>query len=164
MVYGMYPVSTQTTGLYAVAFYWLLAGAILSFLSRYGGAMTLVGMVAFMGQPFSSFGFARPGLGVWLALAGAIFTFAGITWSIPPLLMRRREVIGGLFYSIGFLIVLTLVFSSFLYGGLFSASLSQLVVAAPLLLVGILMTGLGLKLFLSPERRDSALNVLNSSA
>jgi len=164
MVYGVYPVSVQSSGLYAVAFYWLLAGAILSFLSRFGGVVTFVGIIAFAGQPYASFGFARPGLGVFLALVGAILTLAGVRWSIPSGLVKGREIMGGVLYSVGFLIILTIVVRSIVYGGLFSAGSSQLVVSAPLLLVGAVMTGLGLKLFLSPERRESVLNPLTSPA
>ena len=78
--------------------------------------------------------------------------------------MKGREIMGGVLYSVGFLIILTIVVSSIVYGGLFSAGSSQLVVSAPLLLVGAVMTGLGLKLFLSPERRESVLNPLTSPA
>jgi hypothetical protein len=67
--------------------------------------------------------------------------------------MRRQEIVGGVLYSIGFLIILSLIISSGFYGGLLSSGASQLIASAPLLLVGIFMTGLGLKLFLAPERR-----------
>ena len=152
-IYGTYPISVQSYGVYSVALFWALAGAILSFLSRYGGAMTLVGIIAFVGEPYASFGSARPGLGVLLAFFGAVFTFAGVRWSIPSEIFRGHEIVGGVLYSVGFLIILTLVISSFIYGGLSATGSSQLIVGAPLLLVGILMTGLGLKLFLAPERR-----------
>jgi hypothetical protein len=89
-----------------------------------------------------------------VAFAGAILTFAGVRWSIPSGIFRGREIVGGVVYSVGFLIILTLVVSSFLYGGLFSTGSSQMIVAAPLLVVGIFMTGLGLKIFLAPERSE----------
>jgi hypothetical protein len=160
----MYPVSLQSGGVYAVVLYWALAGAILSFLSRYGGAMTLVGIIAIVGEPYASFGSTGPGFGVLLALFGALFTFAGVRWSIPRFLMRRREIVGGVLYSVGFLIILTLIISSGLYGGFFSSGGSQLIASAPLLLVGVFLTGLGLKLFLSPERRERSLSVLTNTA
>ena len=163
-IYGTYPIMVQSDGLYAVVLYWALAGAILSFLSRYGGAMTLVGIIAFVGEPYASFGSTRPGFGVLLALFGAVFTFAGVRWSIPRFLMRRREIVGGILYSVGFLIILTLIISSGFSGGLLSSGASQLIAAAPLLLVGVLMTGLGLKLFLSPERRECSLSLLTNTA
>jgi hypothetical protein len=161
-IYGVYPVSLQSSGLYAVVFYWALAGAVLSFLSRYGGVMTLVGMIGLLGEPYTIVGSASVGLGLLLAFGGAIFTFAGVKWSVPGGLMRRREVVGGLLYSVGFLIVLTLLVSSDISSGLLSG-LSGLIVTAPLLLVGVLLTGLGLKLFLSVDRRDS-LSVLSDNA
>ena len=150
---GTYPISVESGGIFAVMFYWALAGAILSFLSRFGGAMTLVGLIGFMGEPYISYRLASPGLGVLLAFAGAILTFAGVRWSIPSEIVRGHEIVGGVLYSVGFLIILTLVISSFISGGLSATGSSQLIVGAPLLLVGILMTGLGLKLFLAPERR-----------
>jgi hypothetical protein len=163
-IYGTYPIMVQSDGVYAVVLYWALAGAILSFLSRYGGAMTLVGIIAFVGEPYASLGSTGPGFGVLLALFGAFFTFAGVRWSIPRFLMRRREIVGGVLYSVGFLIILTLIISSGLFSGLFSSGGSQLIASAPLLLVGVFLTGLGLKLFLSPERRERSLSVLTNTA
>jgi hypothetical protein len=151
---GTYPVSVESSGIFAVMFYWALAGAVLSFLSRFGGAMTLVGLIGFMGEPYISYRLANPGLGVLLSCAGAILTFAGVRWSVPSGIVKGREIIGGVLYSVGFLIILTLVISSFIYGGLSATGSSQLIVAAPLLVVGIFMTGLGLKLFLAPERSE----------
>lgn len=148
---GIYPVSVESGGIFAVMFYWALAGAILSFLSRFGGAMTFVGLIGFMGEPYISYRLASPGLGVLLAVAGAILTFAGLRWSIPSGMIRGREIVGGVLYSVGFLIILTLIVSSIVYGGLFSIG-SNLIVAAPLLVIGIFITGLGLKLFLSSEK------------
>jgi len=163
-IYGTYPVSVQSYGVYSAVLFWALAGAILSFLSRYGGAMTLVGILAFVGEPYASLGFARPGLGILLAFFGAVFTFAGVRWAIPRSFMRRQEIVGGVVYSVGFLIILTLIISSGFYGGSLSSGATQLVASAPLLLVGIFMTGLGLKLFLSPERREHELRVLANTA
>jgi hypothetical protein len=152
---GTYPVSIESGGIFAVMFYWALAGAILSFLSRFGGAMTLVGLIGFMGEPYISSRLANPGLGVLLAFAGVILTFACVRWSIPGGIVRGREIIGGVLYSVGFLIILTVVVRSFVYGGSFSTGSGQLIVAAPLLLIGVFMTGLGLKLFLALEKRES---------
>lgn len=132
-------------------FYWALAGAILSFLSRYGGVMTFVALIGFMGEPYISYRLASPGLGVLVAFAGAILTFAGVRWSIPSESVRGREIVGGVLYSVGFLIILTFTVSSFVYGGLFSIR-SNLIMVAPLLVIGVFMAGLGLKLFLTAER------------
>src|SRR5437667_7639356 len=149
-----YPISVESVGIFVVMFYWALAGAILSILSRFGGAMTLVSLIGFMGEPYISYRLANPGLGVLLAFAGAILTFAGVRWSIPRGIFRGHELVGGVLSSVGFIIILTLVISSFIYGGLSATGSSQLIVGAPLLLVGILMTGLGLKFFLAPERSE----------
>ena len=113
--------------------------------------MTFVGLIGFLGEPYISYRLASPGLGVLLAFAGAILTFAGARWSIPSGVVRGREIVGGVLYSVGFLIVLTLTVSSVVYGGLFSIG-SNLIVAAPLLGIAIFMTGLGLKLFLKDDR------------
>jgi hypothetical protein len=162
--YGTIPVLVRSDGFFSVVFYWLLAGAVLSYLSRFGGAMTLVGMLGFVGEPYSSFGPVRPDLGLLFALGGAFFTFLGVRWAVPPWLMRRRELIGGVLYSVGFLITLTLVLGAVPYGGLFYAGSSRLLVSAPLLIVGVLMTGLGLKLFLSRVDRGEAFGRLESVA
>ncbi len=161
---GVFPVSVQPEGVYIVAFYWILAGAVLSFLSRYGGLMTLFGFFAFAGEPYTSFGFVRVGDGVLLALGGLILTFMGSSWSIPRTLAKRREITGGILYTIGFLILLTLVISAFVYGN-FLAILDgeALVVQIPLLLAGLFITGIGLRLFLSQDRKDESLNVLSTS-
>jgi len=143
----------QSSGPLAIVFYWALAGAIFSFLSRYGGIMTFVGMIAMGGEPYIAS--ARPGLGLLIAFGGAIFTFAGLKWAVPPGLMKKRELMGGLFYTVGFLIVLTLVVGSGIYGGLFTSV--GIVTAAPLFLVGIVLTGVGLKLFLSPRAREDSI-------
>src|SRR5438034_9662233 len=116
--------------------------------------MTLVGLIGFMGEPYMSYRLANPGLGVLLAFAGAILTFAGVRWSIPSGIFRGHEIVGGVLYSVGFLIILTVVITSFVYGGVSSTGSDQWVVAAPVLLIVIFMTGLGLKLFLTPQRRE----------
>lgn len=163
-IYGTYSIPFQSYGFYSGVLFWSLAGAILSFLSRYGGAMTLIGIVAFLEGPYATFNSATPGFSVLLAFLGVVFTFAGVRWTIPHSFMRRQEIVGGVLYSIGFLIILTLTISSSVYGSLLSSGASQLVASAPLLLVGIFMTGVGLKMFLSPEKREHALGVLASTA
>jgi hypothetical protein len=72
-------------------------------------------------------------------------------------------MVGGLVYSVGFLIVLTLVISTYLYSGFLAPSEGQLVVEVPLFLVGLFMTGIGLRMFLSREREDNTLQVLGRS-
>src|SRR5437660_10675882 len=96
---GMYRISVQSGGIFAVMFYWALAGALLSFLSRFGGAMTFVGLIGFLGAPYTSYRLAYPGFGVLVAFAGAILTFAGVRWSIPSGIAKGREIIGGVPYS-----------------------------------------------------------------
>lgn len=157
-------ITIEAGGIYAVMFYWALAGAVLSFLSRYGGALTFVGLLAFFGEPYVSYGVAFPGFGVLVAFLGAILTFAGVRWSIPNGPVKGREVLGGALYSVGFLIILTLVVGSFVYSDIFSSGASELVVAAPLLIVGVFLTGLGLKIFLAREANKPSLGVLSSAA
>ena len=161
---GLYPVSVQPQGLYLVAFYWILAGAILSFLSRYGGLMTLLGIFAFAGEPYTSFGFIRVGEGVLLAVGGLILTLMGASWSIPRTILKRRELVGGILYAVGFLIILTFVLGTFVYGSLLGVVDGEaFVVEMPLLLVGLFITVLGLRLFLSRERKGESLNLLSNS-
>ncbi len=164
MINGVFPVSVQSEGFYLVAFYWILAGAIFSFLSRYGGLMTLFGIFAFAGGPYTSFGFIRVGEGLFLAFAGLILTFMGATWSLPRTLVKGREIIGGILYTVGFLIIITLVISSFVYGSVLAVlDGATFVVEMPLLLVGLFITVLGLRMFLSRERKEESLSVLSTS-
>ncbi len=163
VVNGVFLVSIQSGPLFPVAFYWILAGAILSFLSRFGGVMTLFGLVAFFGEPYASYGFIRVGEGVLLALAGAFLTLMGTRWAVPRLLIKGREIIGGILYSIGFLIILTIMVGVFVYGSLAIIATGEVVVQAPLVIVGMFMTVVGLRMFLSPERRDRAADLLSSS-
>ena len=161
---GIFQVSVLPEGLYLVAFYWILAGAILSFLSRYGGLLTLFGIFAFAGEPYASYGFVRVGEGILLASGGMILTLTGASWSIPGTLLRRREIIGGVLYTVGFLIILTLVISSFVYGNFLTVLDGEaFVVEMPLLLVGLFIIGIGLKLFLSRETRDRSLKAVSTS-
>ncbi len=157
MVYGASVFRLTSGGFLAIALYWSLAGAVLSFLSRYGGIMTFVGILGFLGEPFVLTGSATAGVGVLSAFGGAIFTFAGVRWSLPQFLLKRNEIAGGLLYTIGFLIVLTLIVASGIANGVVSSGISQLVVSAPLLLVGALMTAIGLKLFLSSQTREDSI-------
>jgi hypothetical protein len=153
---GTYPITLQSGGVWEVVFFWVLAGAILSFLSRLGGFMTLVGMIPFFSGPYISYSLVSPGLGLLIAFTGAIFTFVGVGWSIPGGILKGREILGGILYSVGFLTILSLVVSSTLYGGAFS--MDALFVSMPLLIVAVLMTGLGLKLFLKEERSAASLS------
>ena len=68
---------------------------------------------------------------------------------------------GGILYSIGFLILLTLTVSMFVYGNFVSAFQKQLIVQLPLVLVGVFMTGLGLRMYLSQEKNQSPIERLN---
>jgi hypothetical protein len=161
---GRIPISLGPDALYQVAFYWILAGAVLSFLSWFGGILTFVGLLAFAGEPYLSFGFSTLGQGILLGIAGGILSFAGARWAIPGTMIKGREMIGGLVYSVGFLIILTLVISSYLYSGFSGVPREgQLIVEAPLFLVGLFMTGLGLRMFLSREREETSLQLLARS-
>jgi hypothetical protein len=83
VVNGGFLISIRADALYQVAFYWILAGAILSFLSRFGGILTFIGLLAFAGEPYLSFGFSTAGQGLLLAIAGGTLSFAGARWAIP---------------------------------------------------------------------------------
>jgi len=155
---GIYAITLQPGGLYMVTFYWILAGAVLSFVSRYGGVLTLVGFLAFIATPYAYF---ESGPGLLLAFLGVLFTLAGARLSIPMYMVKGREIMGGILYSVGFLILLTLMVSMFVYGNFVSAFQKQLVVQLPLVLVGVFMTGLGLRMYLSQERNNRPLERLN---
>lgn len=164
MIYGGSAIRLQSNGFLAIALYWSLSGAVLSFLSRYGAMMTFVGILGFLGEPYILAGSATAGFGLLIAFGGGAFTLAGVRWSLPQFLMNRKEIAGGLLYTVGFLIVLTLIVGSGIPNGLVASGISQLVVMAPLLLVGAMMTAVGLKLFLSQDKRENSLGVLRNTA
>src|SRR3989442_10610543 len=155
---GVYAITLQPGGLYMIAFYWILSGAVLSFVSRYGGVLTLVGFLAFIATPYAYFG---SGPGLLLAFLGVLFTLAGARLSIPMYMVKGREIMGGILYSVGFLILLPLMVSMFVYGNFVSAFQKQLIVQLPLSLVGVFMTGLGLRMYLSQEKNQSPIERLN---
>ena len=155
---GVYAITLQPGGLYMIAFYWILSGAVLSFVSRYGGVLTLVGFLAFIATPYAYYG---SGPGLLLAFLGALFTLTGARLSIPMYMVKGREIMGGILYSVGFLILLTLTVSMFVYGNFISTFQKQLIVQLPLSLVGVFMTGLGLRMYLFQEKKQSPLERLN---
>src|SRR2546430_15352617 len=111
-----------------------------------------------MATPYVYFG---SGPGLLLAFVGALFTFAGARSSIPFYVVKGREIMGGILYSVGFLILLTLTVSMFVYGNFISTFQKQLIVQLPLSLVGVFMTGLGLRMYLFQEKKQSPLEHLN---
>jgi len=142
---GFYPFGSG--GLFLLALYWILAGAILSFLSRYAGIITIVGLFGFLGEPFMSFGY-RAGPGLVLAAFGAFLVFFGVRWSIPSRVFRGREILGGLLYTIGILILLTSIISIYIYRSPELAVQGPLVIEMPLILVGAFLTFIGLRMYL----------------
>ena len=159
---GVIPISLQQSSLYQVAFYWILAGAILSFLSRFGGILTFTGLLAMGGEPYWSFGFVTIREGILLAIAGGILSFAGTKWTVPGAMLKGREMLGGLVYSVGFLIVLTQVIAWNSFDGFHALPIEgQLATQVPLFLVGLLLTGIGLRMFLSQKRENNSLKALS---
>ena len=60
-------------------------------------------------KPYWSFGFVTIREGILLAITGGILSFTGTKCAIPGAMLKGREMLGGLVYSVGLLIVLTLV-------------------------------------------------------
>src|SRR5437879_12798851 len=85
---GIYTMTLQPGGLYMIAFYWILAGAILSYISRYGGVVTLIGFVPVLVPPYRYFPSA-PGL--FHAFLGDRFPFAPPSPCIPFYVVRARR-------------------------------------------------------------------------
>jgi hypothetical protein len=76
----------------------VLAGGILSLLSRYGGLLTMTGVWLFVASPPTLFLFVASNVvitssfeaGVWLAWAGATISLLGSSWT-PPFGLPKTE-------------------------------------------------------------------------
>jgi hypothetical protein len=79
-------------------------------------------------------------------------------------MFRGREILGGIVFSVGFLILLTLSLGIFVYGSFVQAFQRQLIVQFPLFLVGTFMTGIGLRMYLSQSRTQYPVELLDKRA
>src|SRR4029077_2611033 len=126
----------------SVAVSMVVAGGVISLMSRYGGLLTMAGVWSFVASPPGRFLFVAEGVvitssfetGVWLAWAGATVSLLGSSWTLPFTFRSssdRRILATGMF-PVG---VIVLVF-----GLPFSLILS---------LLGLILAGTGLTILLS---------------
>ena len=103
----------------------VVAGVIISPLSRYGGLLTMAGVWRFVVSPPGRFLFVAQGVvitssfetGLWLAWGGATVSLLGESWTIPLTFRsesERRALATGMFPAGVIVIVLGLLFSPIL--------------------------------------------------
>ena len=135
---------------------WLISlGGLLAVISRYGGILTLAGVFVYANSHYITFCGAFEcqvnstwGPGFYLALAGATVSLAGRSWNFPVQWMDQRKGIGATLFSTG---ITALGPGALLTMQGFSGSLAveETIPAITLLTSGLLMTAIGLGLFLS---------------
>ncbi len=166
MVDGRYPLSVfDSGGLFPWAVPWLLAGGLFSYLSGYGAWLTFVGSLIFRVAPFylpwpMTWSY---GPGSWLVLAGAGASLLGSRWSVQSI-PRGHEVVGALLYAVGFVVVATLVLASrFASGYVGPTGLGWVIVESPLIIVGFLLLGVGVKVLFGWNREERASPTIGDS-
>lgn len=120
----------------------VVAGAIISLLSRYGGVLTMAGVWLFVASPPGRFLFVAAGVvitssfetGVWLAWAGATVSLLGGSWTIPFTFRSKSEkkILAMGMFPAGVIILV--------FGLLFGLILS---------LLGLILAGTGLTILFS---------------
>ena len=132
----------------------VVAGGIISLLSRYGGLLTMAGVWLFVAIPPERFLFVASNVvitssfetGVWLAWAGASISLLGSSWTLPFGLLTteaNRKKLGMILFPLG---VVTAVFGA----------LIPLPVSIVLILTGFIALGVSLILLLPRQRRTLA--------
>ena len=149
------PLALQYSGgYYAWSIPWIFAGGALSLLTSFGSILTLFGMFAFAVIPYNYYGQASiPSLGFYFALTGSIVSMIGSPWTIPSLTGKIREIAGGLLWSTGFVLIVTLVLSSMSPNGFIPpVDRGGLIIGFPLICVGTLLAVLGVRMIFYPAK------------
>ena len=154
------PLSVMDSGgSYPWAVPWLLAGGALSLVCSLGGLISLFGTLTFLSQPYGFLGVRwTPGIGLWLSIIGSLISLGGSTWTISQLNGKVREIVGGVLWSAGFVIIATIMISA---SSSSSASSSPAFMMANFPLVGVasLLAFAGLRMIFRP--RTSSRTVSN---
>ncbi len=92
---------------------WLLAGGAVSLICSLGGFISLFGTLTFLSLPYGLVGTPwTPGIGLWLSIIGSLISLGGSSWTISQLNGRIREIVGGVLWSAGFVIIATILISA----------------------------------------------------
>lgn len=142
---------------------WLVAlGGILALISRYGGTLTLAGLLVYATSPSINFCECTInsmfGPGFWFALIGTLVSFGGLSWNIPAQWIEERKGIGAFLFSIGITALAPGAFLS-INGFIANLAMEETIPAIILLTSGLLMTTIGLGLFLSWRTPFSIRNI-----
>ena len=137
----------------------VVAGGIITLLSRYGGLLTMAGAWLFVASPPEQFLFVASNVvithsfetGVWLAWAGATISLLGSSWTLPfglPTTDVNRKKLGMILFPVG---VVEAVFGS----------LIPMPASIILILTGSIVLGVSLVLLL-PRQTRTLVQVLKS--
>lgn len=136
-------------GSYPWAVPWLLAGGALSLICSLGGFISLFGTLTFLSQPYGFVGVRwTPGIGLWLSIVGSLISLGGNPWTISQLNGKIREVVGGVLWSAGFVIIATVLISASSSGN--TSSPVGMIVNFPLVGVASLLAIAGLRMIFRP--------------
>lgn len=126
----------------SVAVYLVVAGGIISLMSRYGGLLTMAGVWLFVASPPGRFLFVAEGVvitssfetGLWLAWASATASLLGSSWTLPFTFRSSsgRKILATGMFPAGVIV--------FVFGLPFSLILS---------LLGLILAGTGFTILLS---------------
>jgi len=148
-------------GSYPWAVPWLIAGGAISLICSLGGFISLFGTLTFLSQPYGFVGIRwTPGIGLWLSIVGSLISLGGSTWTISQLNGKIREVVGGVLWSAGFVIIATILISATSSNNAPQPSPVGIIASFPLVGVASLLAIAGLRMIFRP--RTSRRTVSNS--
>jgi hypothetical protein len=120
----------------------------------FGSFVTIFGILVFSASSYNYYSGAWTlNIGFYFALVGSLITMMGYGWSVPNLSGRIRELAGGFFWSTGFITIVTLVLRSMSPNGFIPpASYGGLIIALPLICLGMLLSIYGVKMIFQPVK------------
>lgn len=131
---------------------WLLAGGALSLVCSAGGLISLFGTLLFLSLPYGLVGTPwTPGIGLWLSILGSLISLGGSPWTISQLNGKIREVVGGVLWSAGFVIIATILISISSSSNATSSSPAGMIASFPLVGVASLLAIVGLRMIFRPH-------------
>lgn len=137
---------------------WLLAGGALSLICSLGGFVSLFGTLTYLSLPYGLVGTPwTPGIGLWLSIVGSLISLGGSSWTISQLNGKIREVVGGVLWSVGFVIIATILISASSSNAPPSSSVSM-IANFPLVGVASLLAIAGLRMIFRPSPSSRAVS------
>ena len=130
----------------------ILLGCVLTFFSRFGGIVTLAGLLDWSSTPIFCGATGCPsyvfGPGYWLAWSGVIVSLLGRSWIALPKSDEGRKLLGSVTFPVG--LVFAVLGVLLLYAG-FDNFGPALVLSSVLIVAGFLLSRAGLSLYFKLE-------------